>query len=270
MESNTGWIKLHRNIMDSPDWLAEPFTRAQAWIDLLLLANHKPGFIRKRGIMVAVDRGQVGYSEEALACRWQWSRGKTRRFLSELVRLSQISHRISEKTVQKNASVSSLIHIVNYDKHQMNGTEDRTENGRKTVQEQRMKRMKRTYSPPNGGSPEQEILILSERYDQNLLSRTFQSLSSTRKTGSIAPGVRLKILQAWEKYPVDHVQGCMQVYLQKDYAAQGKDEKYLLGIIRRQQQAPQQGDQTAANQGPHDHLPPTMRKLMQEGYRVVE
>jgi hypothetical protein len=57
MENNTGWIKLHRIIMDHPDWLAEPFTRAQAWVDLLLLANHKVGHIRKRGILIEVQRG---------------------------------------------------------------------------------------------------------------------------------------------------------------------------------------------------------------------
>lgn len=143
MGNSQGWIRLHRQIMETPEWLAEPFTRGQAWVDLLLLANHETGFIRKRGILIAVDRGQVGYSEESLAERWQWSRGKVRRFLVELARLSRISHKISEKTIPKKTSVSSLINIINYDRYQMNSTEDDTEDGRKTVQEQRMKRMKR-------------------------------------------------------------------------------------------------------------------------------
>lgn len=134
--SNNGWIKLHRKIMDTPEWLAEPFTRAQAWVDLLLLANYETGFIRKRGVMIAVERGQVGYSEDALAARWKWSRGKVRRFLSELTRLSRIVRRISEKTVQKKTSVSGLIQIINYDEYQANSTENGTEDGRKTVQEQ--------------------------------------------------------------------------------------------------------------------------------------
>jgi len=96
MGNNQGWIRLHRQIMETPEWLAEPFTRGQAWVDLLLLANHETGYIRRRGILIAVDRGQVGYSEESLASRWQWSRGKVRRFLVELVRLSRVSHKISE------------------------------------------------------------------------------------------------------------------------------------------------------------------------------
>jgi uncharacterized phage protein (TIGR02220 family) len=133
---NNGWIKLHRTIMETPDWLSEPFTKAQAWIDLLLLANYKTGYIRKRGILITVDRGQVGYAEESLAERWQWSRGKVRRFLVELARLSRISRKISEKTIQKKTSVSNLISIINYDAYQAISTEDGTENGRKTVQEQ--------------------------------------------------------------------------------------------------------------------------------------
>ncbi len=146
MGNNTGWIKLHRAIMDHPDWLAERFTRAQAWVDLLLLANHQTGYIRRRGIMVAVERGQVGYSEVALATRWQWSKGTVRRFLSELTRLSQVSRRISEKTVLKKTSVSSVINIINYERYQANGTEDGTEDGPKTVPEQECKEGKEIKS----------------------------------------------------------------------------------------------------------------------------
>lgn len=151
MKNNQGWIKLHRQIMETPEWLAEPFTRGQAWVDLLLLANHKTGYIRKRGILIAVDRGQIGYSEEALAERWKWSRGKVRRFLAELTALSRVSRGTSEKTIPKNTSVSNLIYIINYDKYQMNDTENGTENGRKTVQEQRMKRIKRNIISPEAG-----------------------------------------------------------------------------------------------------------------------
>ncbi len=142
-----GWIKLHRTIMDSPSWLAEPFTRGQAWVDLLLLANHRRGHIRKRGILIAVERGQIGLSEEALAARWQWSRGKVRRYIAELERDAAISRKISEKTVPKKTSVSSLLHIENYDRYQLDGTEDGTEDGRKTVPEQEYKEEKEIYSP---------------------------------------------------------------------------------------------------------------------------
>jgi len=167
-----GWIRLHRKIMNTPEWLAEPFTRGQAWVDLLLLANHETGFICKRGVMIAVERGQVGYSEDTLAARWRWSRGKVRRFIAELTRLFRISRRISEKTVQKNASVSSLIYIVNYDKYQMNDTESSTEDGRKTVQEQRIKRIKRNILSDSDIPYEEIITYLNEKTGKHFRATT--------------------------------------------------------------------------------------------------
>lgn len=138
MENNTGWIKLHRAIMNHPDWLAEPFTRAQAWVDLLLLANHTTGHIRKRGILIEVQRGQVGYSEETLAARWKWSRGKVIRFLSRL----KADLQISRNPVQQNPKLSCLISIINYEAYQSDGTSSGTTNGHQTVQEQECKKKK--------------------------------------------------------------------------------------------------------------------------------
>ena len=228
MGNSQGWIRLHRQIMETPEWLAEPFTRGQAWVDLLLLANHDTGFIRKRGILIAVDRGQVGYSEESLAERWQWSRGKVRRYLIELARLSRISHKISEKTVPKKTSVSSLIYIINYDRYQVDSTEGDTEDGRNTVQEQRMKRMKR-----NIPADFSEIQLLEEQYsDRDLINQCFKAISSTRKTNHISDSVKLNILQQWNKYPANQVMEGIKIYMEKNHATQGKNESYLLGIIR--------------------------------------
>ncbi len=137
MKGDKGWIKLHREIMDTKLWQSEPFTRAQAWVDLLLLANHATGHIRRRGILVEVERGAVGYSEETLAARWRWSRGKVRRFLDELIR----NDSILRKTVQKKTSVTNLIYIKNYEAYQTNETEDSTEDGPKTVPEQELKNL---------------------------------------------------------------------------------------------------------------------------------
>ena len=230
-ENKNGWIRLHRRIMDGPDWLAEPFTRAQAWVDLLLLANHKTGFIRRRGIMVAVERGQVGYSEDALAARWQWSKGKARRFLSELMRLSRISRKISEKTVLKKTSVSALIYIVNYEKYQASGNENGTEDGPKTVTEQEEKEEKEEKTPEKISA---EISALIKKYDQKLIQKCFDAIRSTRKTATVADSVLLVQLRKWEQYPVEQVESAIRVFLDRDYASQGKNEDYLFGIIRNQ------------------------------------
>ncbi len=135
-----GWVKLHRQIAENKLWLAEPFTKAQAWIDLILLANHKDGQILSRGIWVEVKRGQVGWSEVKLAERWKWSRGKLRRFLGELKTVQQIE--------QQNGNVTSLITITNYEQYQ--STEQ--QNGHQTVQQTDSKR----YTNKNGKKEENE------------------------------------------------------------------------------------------------------------------
>ena len=68
-----GWVSIHRKLTNSDLWLSEKFTKGQAWIDLILLANHKKSVINIRGSQVVVERGEVGWSEEALASRWKWS-----------------------------------------------------------------------------------------------------------------------------------------------------------------------------------------------------
>ena len=104
---NGGWIKLPRSIMDDPIYFAEPFTRAQAWIDLLLLANYADGYFIVRGNRVNVKRGQIGRSQQNLAERWKWSRGKVDRFLTEMETEGRI--------IQQKSRLTTLISIVNFE-----------------------------------------------------------------------------------------------------------------------------------------------------------
>ena len=73
-----GWIKLDRKIMDN-DLLwgcDEPFSRGQAWIDLLLLANHKDKKGYSGSQVQTFARGDVNKSISSLAERWGRSRKK--------------------------------------------------------------------------------------------------------------------------------------------------------------------------------------------------
>lgn len=114
------WIRLHRKIMDDPLYFAEPFSKMQAWIDLLLLANFADRVTFIRGNRVTIKRGQVAYSREWFSGRWRWSRGKIDRFLDMLERENMIGR-------QKSA-VITCISILNYDAYQDNGSTDRSVN----------------------------------------------------------------------------------------------------------------------------------------------
>ena len=120
--SQIGYIKLHRKLMENRFYFAEKFTKSQAWIDLLLLANFRDGYFEVRGMGVAVKRGQLAYSELSLAKRWKWSRNKTRSFLFRL----ETEHQIE----QQKSNVTTLISIVNYESYQ--GDEPKEDNKRYT------------------------------------------------------------------------------------------------------------------------------------------
>lgn len=82
-----GWIKLHRKIVDNDIWKdKEPFDRRSAWIDLLIMANHKDEKILFDGELIVVKRGQTVTSVRKLAERWHWSKDKVQRFLDKLER----------------------------------------------------------------------------------------------------------------------------------------------------------------------------------------
>lgn len=111
VDPNKNWIKLNRSLINNEMWCNEPFTRGQAWVDLLMLANYEEGHIRVRGNRVDLARGQVGWSQEKLALRWKWSRKKVSNFLKELEESEQ-------QIAQHKNNVSSVITIVNYEKYQ--------------------------------------------------------------------------------------------------------------------------------------------------------
>lgn len=106
----SGWIRINRKLFTSDMWLGEPFSRGQAWVDLINLANHKLGFIRVAGDKITIKRGQCGWSQLKLSQRWNWSRGKTRRFLNEL--------ELDEMIKQETNTRTTIITICNYNTYQ--------------------------------------------------------------------------------------------------------------------------------------------------------
>ncbi len=110
VDTDRDWIKIHRNLLINDLWRSEPFSKGQAWVDLLMLANHTDGFFFNRGIRIDVSRGQVGMSELQLSLRWKWSRTKVKSFFLLLEKEQQI--------VQHRNSINSLITIVKYDTYQ--------------------------------------------------------------------------------------------------------------------------------------------------------
>lgn len=130
MASTRGWIRVDRSLLDHWIWTEKPFSKGQAWIDLIGLANYEDGEAVYRGKKIICKRGVVNRSIAFLARRWGWSRNKTRLFLRLLESDNMVSvnwtangtsngtgNRTPKRT-GKRTGQETAITIVNYSKFQ--------------------------------------------------------------------------------------------------------------------------------------------------------
>lgn len=107
---NRGYIKLFRKIEDC-EVFNEPVNRFRAWIDLLLMVNHKEKTVTiGKSTNIHVRRGQKWTSMEKLARRWDWSYKTVKGYLKMLESEGMIYLESTNKGV--------LITVVNYGKYQ--------------------------------------------------------------------------------------------------------------------------------------------------------
>ena len=88
----TGWIKLHRKLLDHPFWArTHRFTKGQAWVDLLLRANHTRERVFVGFTEIVLEPGDLLTSQVALSKRWGWNRKTTARYLGCLASAQMLS-----------------------------------------------------------------------------------------------------------------------------------------------------------------------------------
>lgn len=125
-----GFIKLYRQLQEHKLWLAEPFTKGQAWVDLILMVNHKKGQWFNGATHEEIDRGCIITSEVKLAERWKWSRKKVRNFLEMLSKAQMLE--------QNKNSKRTYLKIIQYCVWQDTGTaKEHQKNNGGTTEEQR-------------------------------------------------------------------------------------------------------------------------------------
>ncbi|WP_239705750.1 MULTISPECIES: DnaD domain protein [unclassified Mammaliicoccus] len=143
-----GWISLHRSIENH--WLYEEerkFSKFEAWIDLLLMVNHKDNKTVMDGKLITVKRGQRITSLRKLGDRWKWSLTKVDSFLRLLEEDKMI--------VVKKDTKKTLVTIVNYDVYQNVNLEKRhRKDSEKTEKEHRKDREKTQKKTNNNDNKE--------------------------------------------------------------------------------------------------------------------
>ena len=175
-----GWISVHRQIWNSWVWDDKPFSKGQAWIDLLLLANHEPNKTLIGNQIIHVKRGELISSEVKLSERWGWSRKKTREFLKVL----QSDGMITKKSTSKYTAIT----IVNYEIYQDVGTtKEQQKNSKRTAEEQQWNT---NNNDNNVNNDNKDIYIKSDSTNPT------QPTEQTNRT-NIAGTPQERIFQRW-------------------------------------------------------------------------
>ena len=155
--SDPGYFAVHRSVWEHDLFEPALFSEREAWMWLVSSAVWKPSKVRIGNKMVALDRGELAFSERFLAEKWQWAKSKVHRFLA----LLEI-----EKMIARNSDHGlNHITICNYDKYQTPWTTQRTTSGPETDHERTKEEEPNKLIIDGGGGSARPKLISDEAQD---------------------------------------------------------------------------------------------------------
>lgn len=172
--SKTGsYIKIDRGLKNNALWTEKPFSKGQAWVDLLILAQGIDRDVLVRGKVQKQKRGNVYTSIVFLANRWGWSRNKVYRFLEDLANAGMIviqgwTGNGTPDGTRSGTQNGTVITIENWDVYQCgdtpDGTSNRTVRSKKTEhtierQEKDKEKEKKKVRSAHGVPPGQKPLV---------------------------------------------------------------------------------------------------------------
>lgn len=185
MAKTGSYIKLDRGLKNNSLWLEKPFSKGQAWVDLLILSQGVDKEKTYKGKTQKMEHGKVYTSIYFLSNRWGWSRNRVYRFLQDLVHDEMIAvkgwvldgttdgtNNGTIKRTNNDTKNGTVITIENWEFYQdsesnngtNNGTTSRTKKSKKTeptIERQRKtekdKENKPPKSPTGGLAPSGEI-----------------------------------------------------------------------------------------------------------------
>jgi hypothetical protein len=235
-----GYIIVARRLLESGIF-QKPHLYIKLWLWMIMQARFKDHRNLKRGQFVtSIDQMRdamtykIGYRTE------RPSRKEIRCVYDFLTK----GHMI----VTMKVTHGFIITICNYDLYQDIKNYERHSEGHDEGQGRGIINRKKERKKENQEKVFAEISELRSRYScQELINQVFEAIASTRKTGIVKDSVSLKQLKLWDKYTVSQVENGIRVYLDKNCASDGKDEKYLLGIIRKQSDKPNSQDSQLEN-----------------------
>jgi len=118
-----GWIKIHRKICEH--WIWGNPVYLKWWLDLIILANHKPVTVLINGSLTLIEQGMYHTSILSLSERWSAHRKTVNGFLKLLEDEAMI-------TTEKNRRDGTTINICNYAAYQDFSIDTCPSNGHRT------------------------------------------------------------------------------------------------------------------------------------------
>lgn len=218
-----GYILLSRRILKS-GIMEKPPLYLKLWTWMLMQASFKDHGDLKRGqFFTSLERMRDAMAYKVGCCTRRPTKKEIRCVIDFLSKGTAI--------VTTKVTHGMIITILNYDYYQdANNYEGHSEGhsagqGKGTILRKKGRKKGITV----------DFFSLKNRYpDQNLIDQVFNVIGSTRKCGKVSDSILHAQLLKWDRYPVDQVENGIRIYLDKNYAGEGKRENYLYAIIRNQ------------------------------------
>lgn len=186
--AKTGWIKLHRQIMDS-EFYKEPrrFSKSEAWIDILLRVNHEEEDGIKPGSFL------TSYSE--LAKSWGWSKSTVWNFLKHLSSQNMIVLGLNDFGTDNRTDSRTVIAIVKWEFYQSR------KNGKKN-------------DKLNESGTKSEFLPITEKEEKNIYSEIFSYWNEQKiiKHQELTPEMVKAIDKISKTLTLEQIKICIERY----------------------------------------------------------
>lgn len=226
---NQGYVKLWRKSLDA-GWLKNHKLWI-FWTYCLMKATYKPHKAIIGNREVFLEPGQFIFGRRVAANETGLTERQIRTILAFLINAGNLTIKTTNKY--------SVITIVNWHIYQQSDYENDPQNDQQ-VTSNRPHTIRKESKNNNKGdffdiSSEISALVnqlFPSAKDEGLFRSVKEAIASTRKGKKVSESVILKQLKQWEKFPPRQVHTGIKAYLDKQCHVQGKNEKYLLGIIR--------------------------------------
>ena len=206
-----GWVKLHRKLLNSRVFQNANLLKVFIWC--LLKANHK-------GKWVAIKTGRG--TTEVYVGPGQFIFGRKKAAEELKMKPTSVHDRVKKLAnlqilVIQPGTHYSLVIIVNWGLYQDREIKSDTKPDNQPTTNRQPTDTNKNVKNVKKETP--DFFSLKSRYQNpDLIDQAFKDIASTRKGGKVAESILLAQLQKWERYPIEHVETCIRIYLDKDCA----------------------------------------------------